>query len=122
MKTISDLFKLIDITEDNLISPEQKINTNETCPSCKGTGIVTPSINVIQEIENELSCIRQNTDYKKIYIKVHPFIASHIKKGLFSIEFQWKRKYGFNTKVVPSNEKTFLEYKFETDNHEDIIF
>ena len=114
-------FGIMQITRQR-VRPEQKINTNETCPSCKGTGIVTPSINVIQEIENELSCIRQNTDYKKIYIKVHPFIASHIKKGLFSIEFQWKRKYGFNTKVVPSNEKTFLEYKFETDNHEDIIF
>ena len=114
-------FGLMQITRQR-VRPEQKINTNETCPTCKGTGIVTPSINFVQEIENELSCIRENTEYKKINIIVHPFIASHIKKGLFSIEFQWKRKYGFNTKVVPSNEKTFLEYKFETDNHEDIIF
>lgn len=113
-------FGLMQITRQR-VRPEQKINTNEVCPSCKGTGVVSPSINLVQEIENELSYIRKNTDYKTVIVKTHPYIASHIKKGLFSIEFQWKRKFGRNTKVVASNENTFMEYKFETDNNEEII-
>lgn len=113
-------FGLMQITRQR-VRPEQKINTNEKCPTCNGTGIVTPSINVVQEIENELEYIRKNTGNKKVTIKTHPYIAAYIKKGLFSIEFKWKRKYGFNTHVVASHENTFLEYKFETDNNEPIL-
>ncbi len=114
-------FGLMQITRQR-VRPEQKINTNEVCPSCKGTGTISPSINFVQEIENELSCVMQNTNHKNVIIKTHPYIASHIKKGLFSIEFQWKRKYGFGVKVVESNENSFMEYRFETPDHEEIIY
>lgn len=114
-------FGLMQITRQR-VRPEIKINTNETCPTCNGTGVISPSINLIQEIEGELACIRKNTDYKKIIVKTHPFIASHIKKGMWSIELQWKFKYGFNVKVVASNSNTYLEYKFESNNQEEIIY
>lgn len=113
-------FGLMQITRQR-VRPEQKTNTNETCPSCNGTGVVAPSVNLPLEIENEISYIRKNTSYKKIVVKVHPFVASYLKKGLFSTELRWKMKYGFNTKVVASHENTFLEYKFETNNQEKII-
>lgn len=113
-------FGLMQITRQR-VRPEQKINTDETCPSCGGTGIVSPTINLVQQIENDLEYIRSNTEYKHIIIKTHPYIASHLTKGIPSIALRWKFKYGFNTKVVASFENTFLEYKFETANQEDII-
>ncbi len=114
-------FGLMQITRQR-VRPEQKINTNEVCPSCKGTGVISPSVNFVQEIENEISCIRKNTSYKKIIVKTHPYIASHIKKGFPSILLRWKFKYGFNVKVVPSYENSYLEYHFMTNNNEDIIY
>ncbi len=114
-------FGLMQITRQR-VRPELKINTNEVCPTCKGSGIISPSINFVQEIECELAYVKKNTSYKSIHIKVHPFIASHLKKGLFSIEMRWKFKYGFNVKVVASNENTYLEYKFVTKNQEEIIY
>lgn len=114
-------FGLMQITRQR-VRPELKINTNETCPTCKGTGTISPSINFIAEIESELSVIFKDTTYKKVIVKVHPFIASHIKKGFPSLELKWKFKYGFGLKVVASNENTYLEYKFETSNHEEIIY
>ncbi|MCQ2959175.1 MAG: Rne/Rng family ribonuclease [Bacteroidales bacterium] len=114
-------FGLMQITRQR-VRPELKINTNETCPTCKGTGVISPSINFVQEVECELAYIRENTEHKKINVRVHPFIASHLKKGLISIELRWKFKYGLGVNVVPSNENTYLEYKFTTNDHEEIIY
>lgn len=114
-------FGLMQITRQR-VRPEQKINTNEVCPSCHGTGKISPSVNIVQEIENKIYYIRNHTDYKKINVLLHPYIASHITKGLISIALKWKFKYGFNVSVIPTYENTYLQYKFETDNREPIIF
>ena len=114
-------FGLMQITRQR-VRPEISISTNETCPVCKGTGTISPSINLVQEIEGELAYIRKNTEYKRVVVTVHPYIESHIKRGFPSLALRWKFKYGFGVKVVASNANTFLEYKFETNEHEEIIY
>ena len=114
-------FGLMQITRQR-VRPELKINTNEICPVCKGSGTVSPTINLIQEIEGELSYIREHTDNKTIVVVVHPFIESHIKRGFPSLALRWKFKYGFGVTVVASNANSFLEYKFESKEHEEIIY
>ena len=87
-------FGLMQITRQR-VRPELKINTNETCPVCKGSGTISPSINLVQEIEGELAYIRKNTEHKTIIVTVHPYIESYIKRGFPSLAMRWKFKYGF---------------------------
>ena len=42
---------------------------------------------------------------------VHPFINAYIKKGLFSIYFKWKLKYGCRFKIIPDQSLAYLQYR-----------
>ena len=52
-------FGLMQITRQR-VRPEVKINTAETCPSCKGTGKLNPTILLIDDIERDLEFIVQS--------------------------------------------------------------
>ena len=60
------------------------IKTVEKCPTCKGTGEMSASILLIDDIENVLAyCIKEQNE-KKLILKVHPYIHAYLTKGWFS--------------------------------------
>ncbi len=112
-------FGLMQITRQR-VRPELHVQTLEKCPTCKGTGEVTPPIILDEEIENKLAFIVNERDAKKIIIKTHPFVAAYLNKGIFSKKFKWSRKYKRSIRVIPISSYKLTEYKF-FDNHEEKI-
>jgi len=113
-------FGLMQITRQR-VRPEMSIQTIERCPSCNGSGAVNPSILLIEELENHVRWTLQNYKYKKVVLKLHPFIAAYLTKGLFSIKFRWKLKYLRRLKIKESNSNAFLEYYFIDSKGDKII-
>jgi len=104
-------FGLMQITRQR-VRPEMAINTREKCPTCGGTGEISPSILLVDRIENALAEVVKKTS-GKITIKLHPIVASHLTKGwLFTIARRWKRTYKCRIKVVPVSSYDFLEFHF----------
>ncbi|RLD47718.1 MAG: ribonuclease E/G [Bacteroidetes bacterium] len=114
-------FGLMQITRQR-VRPETNIKTLETCPTCGGTGEISPSILYINELENHISYLKQNTKHTKITLKVHPYIEAYINKGVFkSIRKLWQKKYNLKIKLTSSFSVTFLEYHFFNENNEEIF-
>ena len=43
---------------------------------------------------------------------VHPYVYAYLSRGLLSIKFNWKVKYGWGINVLPSQNLAFLSYRF----------
>ncbi|MBN1118836.1 MAG: Rne/Rng family ribonuclease [Bacteroidales bacterium] len=115
-------FGLMQITRQR-VRPEMHINTRETCPTCEGTGEISPSVLIIERIESHLADLLEQGSNKKITIRVHPFIAAYINKGLISnIRKKWKRKYGVNIGITAISSYDFLEFHFFDKTGEEIYF
>ena len=54
-------------------------------------------------------------------LRVHPYIAAFIKKGLPSLRWKWFFKYGCLVKVIPIVSYTFMEYHFFNSYDEELI-
>ncbi len=111
-------FGLMQITRQR-IRPEVSLIHFEPCPVCNGTGQVTPTILLTDEIESKLQTVLE--DHKgKITIKLHPYIHAYLTKGLISKALKWKLKYGKNIKFVPDSNYYLLEYNFFDEKGEKI--
>jgi len=112
-------FCLIQITRQR-VRPETTVSTLEKCPSCNGSGEVTPTLLIIDELENIIRWGMLKYKNKPITLAVHPFIAAYLNKGIFSIKRRWKFKYLHRLKVKAANSHAFLEYAFLDKNNEKI--
>lgn len=113
-------FGLMQITRQR-VRPEMHINTREKCPTCEGTGEISPSITLVDRIENNLADICEKTSQKHITLRTHPFIAAYLKKGIFTtITGKWKRSFKRKIKLVPISSYDFLEYHFYDAEGEEI--
>jgi ribonuclease G len=104
-------FGLMQITRQR-VRPELTVETLELCPVCKGTGEVGASIFVVDEIYNNLVYLLSNKENKGIYLTVHPFVASYLLKGIFSLRLKWSLKLKKWIRIKVIDTYSFLEYKF----------
>ena len=114
-------FGLMQITRQR-VRPEMAIDTMEKCPSCNGTGKISPPILLVDEIESRLSSVVQACEDKTIFIKVHPFVAAYLTKGFFSYRFRWGLKFRRLIKIVSSSSMHFTGYRFYNARNEEIKF
>ncbi len=113
-------FGLMQITRQR-VRPEMHINTRETCPTCGGTGEISPSILIVEKIDQRIAEICKKQRPKKITIRVHPFIGAYITKGFFySIRRKWSGKHGLPIKINPISSYDFLEFRLYDHNNEEI--
>lgn len=113
-------FCLMQITRQR-VRPEEHVDTAEVCPSCKGTGKVTPTILFTDELSNKVNYIFKDLNKKSLTLKVHPYVAAYLTKGIHSIKRQWAFKYFRKITIEGVNAYSFLEYHFYDDNLEEII-
>jgi ribonuclease G len=104
-------FGLMQITRQR-VRPEMNIVTDEKCPSCQGSGETKPTILFTDELERGLSFIVDKIKTRKLILNVHPFVASYLKKGLFSVNRKWSFKYKISLKVQAVTSYHMLEYHF----------
>lgn len=104
-------FGLMQITRQR-VRPELTLETVETCPVCKGSGEIGASILIIDEIFNNLLYLSGNAKNKFIQLRIHPYVAAYILKGIISLRMKWflKLKKWIRIKAVDSY--SLLEYKF----------
>ncbi len=106
-------FGLVQITRQR-VRPERVIKTNENDPNKNGE--VEAPILLIDKIEADLDKIMRKENVNGIALHVHPFIASHLSKGLKSVQLQWFLKYKKWIKIVPRDAFPYLEYQFYNKN------
>lgn len=113
-------FGLVQITRQR-VRPEMSVVTTEKCPTCKGTGEITSSIVITEEIENNLRYFIQNLNMSGITLEVHPYIGAYLKQGfLSSTRLKWLLKYRKFVKIKTVNALHFGAYRFLNANGEEI--
>ncbi len=113
-------FGLMQITRQRM-RPEVNINTSEVCPACNGTGKITSTVLLVDEIEKKLSYLVTN-QHKNLTLFVNPIVHSHLTKGWFfnSIKYKWNKKFQTKIKILPNTNYHLIEFHFFDQNEEEI--
>ena len=104
-------FGLMQLTRQR-VRPATEINTNEHCPSCRGTGKVTATVNFCDSIENQLVYYVQERKEKHLKLELHPYVAAFLTKGFPSLLLKWRFKYKCHLELLPSNECAMLQLRW----------
>jgi ribonuclease G len=112
-------FGLMQITRQRM-KPEMNINTLEVCPSCLGTGKISSSLILEDEIEKNLSYLITHK-HRNLTVSVHPIVYAYLTKGwLWSKAAKWKRKYKQDIILKSDNNYHFTEFRFFDQKGEEI--
>lgn len=85
-------FGLMQITRQR-VRPEMNIKTKEICPSCGGSGKISPSILIADQVERDLHHLLSKQNEKGITISLHPYLYAYFTKGPISKQVKWWFKY-----------------------------
>ncbi|MDX9750987.1 MAG: Rne/Rng family ribonuclease [Flavobacteriales bacterium] len=102
-------FGVIELTRQR-VRPATEIETNESCPTCQGTGEVQAPVLIVDQIENSIGHLLGEKGMDRIALHVHPFIHAYLTKGLRSIRFKWWLRWRKWVRVVPDGSLQFLAY------------
>jgi ribonuclease G len=113
-------FGIMQITRQR-VRPEMHISTTEKCPTCHGTGEISPSILFVDKIENEISDILKKEKHNVLTLKLHPYIAAYLKHGFIPLFLKWRFRLKVRIKVHSISSYDFLEYHIFNHRGEEII-
>ena len=113
-------FCLMQITRQR-VRPEENIETAEKCPTCKGSGKIMPTILFADDLDGKVNYILKDLNKKKLVLKVHPYVAAYLTKGLKSYRNNWFFKFWKWVNVEGNPSYSYLEYHFFDENEEEII-
>jgi ribonuclease G len=113
-------FGLMQITRQRM-KPEMNINTQEVCPSCQGTGKISSTLILEDDIEKNLGYLFTHK-HSNLTLVVHPIVHAYLTKGwLWNSKLsKWKRKYKQNLIVKPDTTYHLTEFRFYDQNGEEI--
>jgi len=112
-------FGLMQITRQR-VRPELNITTQEKCPTCDGTGAISASILVSDQIESNLEYLFNKQNEKKITIALHPYLHAYFTSGIISPRFRWFLKYLKWVKLEKDSSLGMTDYKFLNGLEEEI--
>ena len=102
-------FGLMQITRQR-IRPVTEINTTEKCPLCHGTGKITSTVVIDEEIERQIADLVEKGQ-KKFTVTVSPILGAYLTRGLNSFVRRWKRKYKCSVSLVEKTDYSILQYE-----------
>lgn len=113
-------FGLMQVTRQRM-KPEMTINTSELCPTCHGTGKITSTLLLEDEIEKNFSYLISHKQ-TNLTLTVHPIMHAYLTKGWFfkSKKWKWKFKYGEKLNIKKNTNLQLTEYHF-FDKHDEEI-
>jgi ribonuclease G len=112
-------FGLMQITRQR-VRPEMNIATREVCPTCNGTGKVSATIMVSDQVEKNIEYILSTQNEKGVVIALHPFLHAYFTKGVFSKRWEWYRKYHTWVKMEKDSSLGLSDYTFYNKMGEEI--
>ena len=112
-------FGLMQITRQR-VRPVMDLATEETCPSCFGTGHIQPSLLFTDKLKEKLDFLVNDLDVKKFILYVHPFVEAYVKKGVFSLYGKWRREFGRGCRIVADESLAYLQYRAVNEKGEEI--
>ena len=92
------------------VRPVTSVETLDQCPVCHGTGKAEAAVLVIDKIEDMIAGVVNERGVKCITLKLHPFIAAYIKRGLNSLRLRWSLRYKVWISVVEVPSYYIYEY------------
>ena len=112
-------FGLMQLTRQR-VRPEIDITTAEKCPTCNGTGTISASILITDEIEAAVKHIFKELNESNISLRVHPYVAAYLTKGISSIQRRWLFAYMKRVKVISDQNYHIGEFTFFNSSDEEI--
>ncbi|WP_436514419.1 Rne/Rng family ribonuclease [Ekhidna sp. To15] len=103
-------FGLMEITRQR-VRPELSITTKEVCPTCSGTGKISASIQVADQVENTIKYFFESQNEKKITVALHPYLYTYFTAGTFSRRVKWFFKYFRWVNMVEDSSKALTEFE-----------
>ena len=102
-------FGLMQITRQR-IRPVTEINTQETCPVCHGTGKISSSVVIDEEIDRKLSFYVTEKHLREFTIKTSPILGAYLKRGVFSNYLsRWRKKYNIKLRLEEVTDFSVLQ-------------
>ncbi|HRO16867.1 MAG TPA: Rne/Rng family ribonuclease, partial [Ferruginibacter sp.] len=111
-------FGLMQITRQRM-KPETNINTSEICPSCEGTGKVSSTLILEDEIAKNLNYLIMQK-HSGLTIQVHPILHAYLTSGFPSKRMKWSWKMKQKIRVRANSNYHLTEFRF-FDKHEEEI-
>lgn len=111
-------FGLMQITRQRM-KPEMNINTSEVCPSCQGTGKISSTLILEDEIAKNLSYLIMQKHHG-LTIEVHPILYTYLTAGFPSRRRKWCWKYRQKIKIKANSNYHLTEFRFFDENDEEI--
>jgi len=113
-------FGLVQITRQR-VRPEVNVKTTETCPSCNGSGKISASIILADEISNDVDFLMRQNKERGLTLRVNPFVAAFLRHGFRNYIWKWFWKYNFRrVKVIDDQALGFTEVKYVNGKGEEI--
>ncbi len=110
-------FGLMQLTRQR-IRPVTTIDTQETCPVCHGSGKISSTAVIDEQIERSLAYLAKEKGHKKLTLRVSPILGSYLSRGLRSYIKKWKKKYVCKIDVVEMTDFSVLQFEFYDKNGE----
>ena len=112
-------FGLMQITRQR-VRPALDITTEESCPSCHGTGVVQPSLLFTDRLKDKIDYLVNTLQHRDITIYVHPYVDAYLKKGIISQYHRWRSQFHRKFRIKPDQTLNYLEFRVVDSNHNEI--
>ncbi|HIV33045.1 MULTISPECIES: Rne/Rng family ribonuclease [unclassified Alistipes] len=113
-------FGLMQITRQR-VRPVAVESVSDVCPTCNGTGKIEPTVLLDKKIENQISFLTLDRGHKYIKLVVSPYVASYLRKGLWSLRRRWEWKYKARIRVVEDQSIGIIEVHYHDRKDNDLI-
>ena len=112
-------FGLMQITRER-VRPQMNIATKEVCPTCNGTGKITASILVSDQIQKNIDHLLVKQNEKNLVLALHPYLYAYFTEGFISQRMHWYFKYNRWVTLVKDSSLAITEFKFLNRDGEEI--
>src|SRR5690349_11911457 len=113
-------FGLMQITRQRM-KPEMNINTQEVCPTCNGTGKISSTLLLEDDIEKNLNYLITHK-HRNLTLIVHPIVYAYLTKGwLWKKKIsQWRTKFRQKINILSNTNYHLTEFRFFDQHDEEI--
>lgn len=111
-------FNLMQITRER-VKPEVKINTQEACPTCNGSGTISSAMLVFDEIGQLVAELCKTHQTLRLF--VNPLVEAYLRRGFPSIRMKWFLAHKKWIQIVPDENIAITDYRFFDAHDEEIV-